>query len=224
MTDLAPVAVTSPAGCRPTALDLYEAALRGGRSLQLVAQDGRRLPFLIDRWSADADEVDQVLLGRCEGEVLDVGCGPGRLAAALAATGRPVLGVDVASASIDRTASTGALALHRSVFAPMPGEGRWGTVLLADGNLGIGADPDALLARVRQLLRPGGLLLVEPEPSAADDLVRLRLRTSDGEQVSSGFDWSLVGPAAARRRAETAGYVVEDEWELGGRVFLALRS
>ncbi len=222
MTDLR--SVGPPSEPSPTPLDLYEAALRGERSLHLVAQDDRRLPFPMDRWVCDADQVDHALLARCEGEVLDVGCGPGRLAAALAGNGHPVLGVDVASASVDRTEALGAPALHRSVFHPLPGEGRWGTVLLADGNLGIGADPEALLARVRQLLKPGGLLLAEPEPVDVDEEVHLRLRTADGEQVSSGFDWWLVGPAAARRRARAGGYVVEDEWELGGRTFLALRA
>ena len=32
------------------------------------------------------------------------------------------------------------MVLHRSVFDRLPGTGRWGTVLLLDGNLGIGGD------------------------------------------------------------------------------------
>ena len=31
--------------------------------------------------------------------------------------------------------------LRRDLFAPLPGEGRWHHVLLADGNIGIGGDP-----------------------------------------------------------------------------------
>ena len=52
--------------------------------------------------------------------------------------------------------SCGALALHRDVFATVPGTGRWARVLLADGNIGIGGDPDALLSRVAELLKPPG--------------------------------------------------------------------
>ena len=55
----------------------------------------------------------------------------------------------------------GAPVLERSVFDRIPGVGRWATALLLDGNLGIGADPIALLARVFTLLRPGGEVLVE---------------------------------------------------------------
>ena len=50
----------------------------------------------------------------------------------------------------------GGPALRRSVFDPLPGEGRWGTALLLDGNIGIGGDPRALLAPDwRELRRPG---------------------------------------------------------------------
>ncbi len=48
--------------------------------------------------------------------------------------------------------SCGALALHRDVFATVPGTGDGGRgSLLADGNIGIGGDPDALLSRVAEL-------------------------------------------------------------------------
>jgi SAM-dependent methyltransferase len=221
---VAAVSVAAASANAVPAVELYDAALGSRRRLHLVAQDGRRLPFPLARWTAAADRVDHLLLARCEGRVLDVGCGPGRLAAALADAGHQVLGVDIAGAAVASTEASGAPALHRSVFEPLPGEGEWGTVLLADGNLGIGADPDALLARARELLCPGGLLLVEPEPADVDELVHLRLRTADGEQTSSGFDWALVGPGAARRRAVAAGYDVEDQWRLGGRTFLALRA
>ncbi|WP_460458119.1 DUF2064 domain-containing protein [Angustibacter peucedani] len=208
---------------RRSPVELYDAALRGGPALRLVADDGRVLPWLLDRWSQDADDDDRALLDRCEGVTLDVGCGPGRMAAELAARGRPVLGVDIAGASVERTAAAGALALHRSVFDGLPGEGRWDTVLLVDGNLGIGGDPGRVLQRIRELLRPGGLLLVEPEPHDVDEVTSLQLRTADGDLVSEEFAWARVGPAAAVRRAERLGYRVEERWSRGGRQFVALR-
>ena len=40
----------------------------------------------------------------------------------------------------------GATVLQRDIFGPLPGEGRWGTALLFDGNVGIGGDPAASYA------------------------------------------------------------------------------
>ena len=45
----------------------------------------------------------------------------------------------------------GAPALCRSVFDPLPAEGRWAAVLALDGNIGIGGDPVAFLDRMRHL-------------------------------------------------------------------------
>ena len=52
-------------------------------------------------------------------------------------------------------------AMVADVFDDVPREGRWGTALLADGNVGISGDPVHLLRRVRQLLQPGGRAVVE---------------------------------------------------------------
>ena len=59
-------------------------------------------------------------------------------------------GSKTAVARMEPTISTwiaGGPALVRSVFETLPGEGRWDTVLLMDGNIGIGGDPAALLGR-----------------------------------------------------------------------------
>jgi hypothetical protein len=64
----------------------------------------------------------------------------------------PVLGVDVSPAAVARAKGAGGAVLRRSVFDRLPAEGRWGTALLADGNIGIGGDPHALLRRVRDSL------------------------------------------------------------------------
>ena len=57
----------------------------------------------VARWQADADGGDEILLGACTGPTLDVGCGPGRLVAALLARGVQALGVDVSREAIRRT-------------------------------------------------------------------------------------------------------------------------
>ncbi|MFD5841041.1 methyltransferase domain-containing protein [Streptomyces chartreusis] len=82
------------------AADPYATALRAGRGpLFLRRADGWLLPLDVERWCTHADPVDLDVLDRCEGAVLDVGCGPGRLVAALSARGRTVLGIDVSETS-----------------------------------------------------------------------------------------------------------------------------
>jgi SAM-dependent methyltransferase len=112
-------------------------------------------------WKAAADVGDLALLGHCVGATLHVGCGPGRMSQTLAAQGAGVMGIDVVPEAVRQTRAGGACALVRDVFGPLPGEGRWDTALLADGNVGIGGDPVMLMRRVRDLLAPGGRAVVE---------------------------------------------------------------
>jgi len=72
------------------------------------------------------------------------------------------------------------------------GPGRWARVLLADGNIGIGGDPDALLSRVAELLKPLGQALVEVEPPGAP-LAKDMVRLSHAGQCSSWFPWASIG-------------------------------
>ena len=50
--------------------------------------------------------------------------------------------------AVAQTPDRGVAAIRRNVFDALPGEGRWRTALLADGNIGIGGDPAALLRRL----------------------------------------------------------------------------
>ncbi|MGW1953018.1 class I SAM-dependent methyltransferase [Streptomyces sp. NPDC001920] len=206
------------------AADPYAAALRAGRGpLFLRRADGWLLPLDVERWCARADAVDRDVLARCEGTVLDVGCGPGRLVAELATGGRPVLGIDVSAAAVDRTVRLGGQALRRSVFEPLPGEGRWGTVLLMDGNIGIGGDPRALLDRVAGLLRPGGLLMAETAPQDIDERSRVQVVDQTGTGTTgTHFPWARLGTPALLRHAQ--GWERAGQWTAGGRCFAALRN
>ncbi|MEU6140200.1 class I SAM-dependent methyltransferase [Streptomyces sp. NPDC047081] len=202
--------------------DPYAAALRAGAGpLFLRRADGWLLPLDVERWCARADPVDGGVLDRCEGAVLDVGCGPGRLVVELAARGRTVLGVDVSAAAVEHTVRLGGQALRRSVFEALPGEGRWGTVLLMDGNIGIGGDPRELLARVRQLLTPGGLLIAETAPVDIDERAHVHL-TDAFEAVGAPFPWARLGTPALLRHAH--GWARAGQWTAGGRRFVALRT
>ncbi|MEU2393507.1 methyltransferase domain-containing protein [Streptomyces sp. NPDC007369] len=196
--------------------------MRAGRGpLFLRRADGWLLPLDVERWLADADAADESVLARCRGAVLDIGCGPGRLVAALAGRGHPVLGVDVSPAAVTRTVRRGGTALCRSVFGPLPGEGRWTTVLLIDGNIGIGGDPAALLDRITALLGPGGRVMAEAAPVEVDERCEVRLDDGRGAPGAS-FPWARVGPEALRRDAERAGWTAVAGWTDAGRRFTEL--
>ncbi len=211
---------------RAGAIALYEEALREQTAtLTLRTADGRALPLQVSRWCGPPDAADEELLRRCRGPVLDVGCGPGRLTVALAARDIPALGVDISRAAVVRVREAGAPALHRSVFDPLPGQGRWATVLLADGNIGIGGLPARLLHRCAQLLAPGGRILIEAEPGNVDEELTAWLEHPDGRR-GPVFAWARLGMPALLRASADAGLQVVGHWRHSDRAFawVAARS
>lgn len=180
--------------------------------------DGTTLDLEIRRWRTEPDADEASLLGRLADPVLDIGCGPGRVPRSLAASGRLVLGIDPAPLAIEEAARAGAPVLRRSVFAPLPGEGRWGTTLLLDGNVGIGGDPVALLRRCGELLRPGGQVIAEvAEPGVGS--APLVVRIESGERAGPWFSWAIVGVDGWAAAAHAAGLTPDGFDTAGGRWF-----
>ena len=210
---------------RPWSDDPFAEAMRTGNGpLWLRRADGHRHPLEVERWCAPPDPADWTLLFRClrRGRpALDIGCGPGRLIAALQSCGLPALGVDLTRTAVLRARGAGGSALCRSVFDRLPGEGRWGTALLADGTLGIGGAPAALLRRTADLLAPEGQLLVEVEPDDLDERVTVTVEDAAGRS-GPAFRWARLGAPATVRCAEEAGFALTDAWTCQGRHFLAL--
>lgn len=176
-----------------------------------------------NRWAMPADHAERALVELVAAPVLDVGCGPGRHVVALAERGIPALGIDVCERALDLARNQGASVLHRSVFDRVPAAGRWGSALLLDGNIGIGADPVRLMRRVAALLRPGGRLLVELDPpgtSAEVRRVRLEIvagRGTDSVDVGPWFDFGRLPADQVETTAAHAGLDVVDIWSDCGR-------
>lgn len=209
--------------------DMYGRALLsrlGGRTdqtWQVRDSDGtvRCLAAALDRWLGPAGAADRSVLTRCTGPTLDVGCGPGRLVAALREAGHEALGIDLNEVAVRLTRSRGGPAVRADVFDAVPGERSWDTVVLLDGNLGIGGDPLRLFARCADLLSAGGRLLVEVgPPGRTSGGVRRRLET-DGES-GPWFPWATLDVAGLAAAATAVGFRTEETWTVDGRTFAAL--
>jgi len=207
---------------RPHPMTFYEAAL-DGEPVDALGSAGTT-SLAVSRWTDEPDAIDDLMLARCTAPVLDVGCGPGRLVGALNARGVPALGIDISARAVQHARLRGATVLRRAVRPHLPAEGRWGTVLLADGNIGIGGDPAALLDRCRALVGPHGLVLVETDVDEdADDTSPLVLRRADG-RTSRPMPWARIGVHALARLAPRCGFAVLEQWHLHGRTVVALRA
>lgn len=200
--------------------DVFARALRG-RVCSVVGLDETPEVLPVDTWSSEADEVDRAILALCDGPVLDVGCGPGRMVAGLIDAGVLALGIDVVPEAVDQTVGRGAPALRRDVFQRLPGEGRWSTCLLADGNVGIGGDPVGLLTRLRELLAPGGRVVVEVAPPGVPAKT-VWATIEDDEAASSPFRWSVVGVDDVGGIADRAGLTIRDVERHGDRWVVVL--
>jgi 2-polyprenyl-3-methyl-5-hydroxy-6-metoxy-1,4-benzoquinol methylase len=205
------------------AVAVYERALAraaSGRSAALTMVDGTGRASRVDAlgWCRPRLPGDAGLLLRCDGPTLDVGCGPGRLTAALHHAGVPALGIDVSRVAVRLARRRGAPALRRDVFAAVPG--RWRHILLADGNIGIGGDPARLLRRCAALLGPGGR--VHAEIGAPASRTWSGAATLHAAGAAAAFRWAEVAAHDLPAVAARGGLRVRNTWTEEGRWFATL--
>ena len=179
----------------------------------------------VGRFLADADRVDRAVLSRTRGSVLDVGSGPGRMVAEAMRRGRVCLGIDVSPAAVTLARATRRPVLLQSVFDAVPDEGCWSTVLLLDGNIGIGGDPGALLRRCAELVTPGGIVVVETDGDPGRDhrYHAELVADEDGGVGSDAFPWAHAGTHVVESLAAAHGLVPSRRVRRGGRHFVLLR-
>jgi len=207
-------------------LAVYERALHdavAGRPATLTLRDDRGGASAVNPslWCRRRVPGDGRLLHRCGGPTLDVGCGPGRLTAALLRQGVPALGIDVSPVAVALARRRGATALCRDVFAPLPGHGRWRHLLLADGNIGIGGDPVALLRRCRSLLARDGWLHAEVAPAGTRSWAGAATLHAPGHEAAP-LRWAAVAAPDLPAVAGRAALRIEDTWREAGRWFATL--
>lgn len=140
------------------------------------------------------------------GDLLDLGCGTGSLSLLASEQGHRVTGVDLSPAMVERgrakLAGRDAVFLAGDAAAPPVGEQRFDTVLVRHV-LWTMPDPGRALRHWRQLLRPGGRLV----------LVEGVWGTVTPVGIPAGTLTDLLAPLAARVRVER----LSDDPALWGR-------
>ena len=187
----------------------------------LRTRAGTLLETSAERWVGAVLDEDARVLALARGPVLDVGCGPGRHVAWLTAAGVPALGIDVSEGAVEQARARGGRARRQCIFEPTLAETSWRTILLLDGNLGIGGDPVALLDRCVALLRPGGRVLAEVAPPGTRSSLHEARLELDGH-LGPWFSWATVAVDDITACSRASGLAPAAVWEDGGRWFVRL--
>lgn len=168
--------------------------------------------------------------------ILDVGCGPGRHAHALARRGTTVVGVDISERFVglarDGAPAGAAFVRGDARWLPVAGESFDVAISLCQGGFGLVADDDpSVLSGIVRALRPGGraalsafnayfqLRWLEETDSfdAASGVNYERVSVKDGAGREASFDlWTTCfTPRELRMLVVAAGAEVEAIWSVG---------
>ena len=136
---------------RSAQLSPFDTVLRAEHCVLELA-DGARISLPVARWHAAADVADGLLLDRCTGPTLDIGCGPAGSRGAWrarcsGARRRRVTG----RGPVDQAWRRRRVAARR--LRRMPAVGRWRHMVLADGNIGSAATRSRCCAGSAELLQ-----------------------------------------------------------------------
>jgi SAM-dependent methyltransferase len=187
-------------------------------------------------------EVDFLVaqLGLAPGtRILDVGCGPGRHARALAQRGMVVHGVDISQRFVElaRDGAPAGATFERMDASVMPFDAEFDLVLsLCQGGFGLPGDPEALLAdlpvleRMAAACRPGGRVVLSAfsayfqvrhlgEGTAFDaasgvNHERTEIRDPEGNVAEVDLWTSCYTPRELRLLAAAVGLEVEALWSV----------
>jgi SAM-dependent methyltransferase len=173
------------------------------------------------------------VLGLAPGmRVLDVGCGPGRHVAALAALGLDVVGVDISMEFLRLVAGGGVVRADARRLPVAPGSFDV-AISLCQGGFGlIGGDGDgAVLAEMARSVRPGGRVVVSAfssyfavryleEGDAFDAATgvnheRTVVRSEAGSEREFDLWTTCFTPRELRLMASSTGLAVEHLWSVG---------
>lgn len=205
--------------------NLYDRALTGERCW-IRREDGAVSGLPVHSWlraGTAGTGFDATMVGLCDGPTIDLGCGPGRLVADLVQRGVPALGVDQSATAVAIARRRGAPALRRDLFETLPGTGRWSTVLLADGNVGIGGDPLRVLRRAAELLGSTGRCVVEVD-TVTRGVHSHWVRLESAMAVGPWFRWATVGVDGLRSLAGDVGLSMRTAASMGDRMLATLSA
>ncbi|MGV9713149.1 methyltransferase domain-containing protein [Gordonia sp. NPDC003424] len=207
------------------AADVFD-TIFGVEHCRLHHADGTVHPVPLARWRGAGHtgpdrDFDRAVIDRCRSATIDLGCGPGRLVRDLVAQNIVALGVDRSRVAVAIAQDLGTAVLQRDIFGPLPREGHWSTALLIDGNIGIGDDPHRVMRRARQLVHPGGSILVEIDPDV-EHVEHDTVRVESAAGLGDWFGWARVGLLGIEDIARDTGLVVETTWQISDRQVVEL--
>lgn len=165
--------------------------------------------------------------------VLDVGCGPGRHAYALAQRGIDVVGVDISKRFVD-IANAGAppgAVFVRADAQQLDFDGVFDAVIsICQGGFGLAGDDEAIIANMARALKPGGLLAItafsayffvrnleegdEFDASSGVNHERTNLRNEAGDHATFDMWTTCMTPRELRLMARGAGLSVRNVWSV----------
>lgn len=211
--------------------DLYGRALvdhMKGRRLpvHLRRGDGRLVLLDFEQYATGGPDgfslVERLLIPEAHGAVLDLGAGGGRVAAHLQSMSErdqavsEVVAVDASQGACSCLRRRGLRAVVHSPWQRVMESGIWhgrfDTVILAGGNLGLAGDPQglgALMEWVAGLLKPGGILLATGgslwPPTPENQMQPVKLRIEYAGKVGEWFSWLSLTPACLSAAATPCG-------------------